>query len=199
LKKIICFLFSATILISCQFKKQEKKISDSKNTIVIPNVEKDQGIVEFELINGILLFKKKPYSGIINEFYSKGSIKTKSEYYQGKRQGFYNGWYVNGNKWFERFYTNGLKSQVHRGWYLMGNQKFEYHFNTIGLYDGSVKDWYESGILSKHFNFVDGVEEGSQKMWSFSGKITANFYTVNNDRHGLIGLKKCISVTHKNE
>ena len=76
---------------------------------------------------------------------------------------------------------------------------FEYHFNKIGLYDGSVKDWYESGTLSKHFNFVYGVEEGSQKMWNFSGKITANFYTVNSDRHGLIGLKKCVSVTHKNE
>ena len=175
------------------------KISASKNTIVIPTLEKDRGVVEFELINGILLFKEKPYSGIINEFYSEGSIKTKSEYYQGKRQGFYNGWYVNGNKWFERFYTNGLKSQIHRGWYLNGNQMFEYHFNKIGLYDGSVKDWFESGTLSKHFNFVYGVEEGSQKMWNFSGKITANFYTVNSDRHGLIGLKKCVSVTHKNE
>tara|TARA_B110000091_G_scaffold214451_1_gene268007 strand:+ start:5555 stop:6085 length:531 start_codon:yes stop_codon:yes gene_type:complete len=171
----------------------------SKNTIVIPNVEKERLAVEFELINGVLFFKEKAYSGIVNEFYSEGSIKTKSEYYQGKRQGFYSGWYVNGNKWFQRFYTNGLKSKIHLGWYLNGNQMFEYQFNTKGLYHGSVKDWHEKGMLAKHFNFVDGVEEGSQKMWDFSGKITANFYTVNSDRHGLIGLKKCVSVVHKNE
>ncbi|MDA9339433.1 hypothetical protein N9Q68_00520 [Polaribacter sp.] len=171
----------------------------SKNTIVIPNVEKDKSAVEFELINGVLFFKEKTYSGIANEFYSSGKLKTKSEYYQGKRYGTYKGWYESGNKWFERFYTNGLKSQIHRGWYLNGNQMFEYYFNTKGLYHGSVKDWHENEIVAKHFNFVDGVEDGSQKMWDLSGKITANFYTVNRDRHGLIGLKKCVSILHKNE
>jgi antitoxin component YwqK of YwqJK toxin-antitoxin module len=53
--------------------------------------------------------------------------------------------------------------------------------------------------LAQHFNFVDGVEDGHQKMWNLSGKITANFFLVNNDRHGLIGLKKCVSVVCENE
>jgi antitoxin component YwqK of YwqJK toxin-antitoxin module len=175
------------------------KISTSNIKIVIPNVEKDRIAVEFELINGVLFFKEKAYSGIVNEFYSSKNIKTKSEYYKGKRHGFYKGWYMNGNKWFQRFYTKGLKSNIHRGWYLNGNQMFEYQFNKNGLYDGSVKDWHEKGILGKHFNFVNGIQEGSQKMWDLSGKISANFYAVNRDRHGLIGLKKCVSVIHKDE
>ncbi len=33
-------------------------------------------------------------------------------------------------------------------------------------------------------------------MWDFKGRIKANFYTVANERHGLIGLKKCVSVLH---
>lgn len=175
------------------------KISASKNILVIPNVEKDRKAVEFKLINGVLRFKGKAYSGVVNEFYVGGSLKTASEYDQGKRQGFYRGWYANGKKWFERFYTKGLKSQVHRGWYANGNQMFEYHFNSNGRYDGSVKEWHTDGTLAQHFNFVDGVENGHQRMWNLSGKITANFFTVNNDRHGLIGLKKCVSVVHKNE
>ena len=40
---------------------------------------------------------------------------------------------------------------------------------------------------------MEGKERGSQKMWDLDGKITANFYTVENERHGLIGLKNCIS------
>ena len=70
---------------------------------------------------------------------------------------------------------------------------FLYHFNNKGRYHGAVKDWHSNGILGKHFNFMEGKERGSQKMWDLDGKITANFYTVENERHGLIGLKNCIS------
>ena len=31
-------------------------------------------------------------------------------------------------------------------------------------------------------------------MWKPSGNIRANFFNVNGERHGLIGLKNCVSV-----
>ncbi len=106
--KIGISLFIA-IFISCN-QKQEIEVSPSTQEIIIPLIEKDKNHTAFKLKNGVLFFHENPYSGVVNEFYNDdGKLKSKSEYYLGKRQGVFNGWYSNGNKWFERFYTNGLK------------------------------------------------------------------------------------------
>lgn len=186
------------ILIFLFFFSCDDTVQENENTSVykmkIPSIEINKVNNHLKLKNGILYFEGKQYSGIVNEFYEDENIKSKSEYYQGKRHGFFLGWYRNGEQWFERFYMKGLKSGVHKGWYKNGVQMFEYHFNNKGVYHGVVKDWYTNGMLTKYFNFVQGKESGSQKMWDLKGKLRANFYTINGERHGLIGLKKCVSV-----
>lgn len=162
--------------------------------IMIPSIEKNSKDENFNLKNGILYYQDKPYSGIVKEFYEENTLKSESEYYQGKRHGRFFGYYPNKNKWFERFYKKGIKTGTHKGWFDNGLQMFEYQLNDKGVYDGSLKDWHYNGQLAKHFNFKDGKEIGSQKMWKLNGKIRANFYTVNGERHGLIGLKNCVSV-----
>ncbi|ARV14006.1 toxin-antitoxin system YwqK family antitoxin [Polaribacter sp. SA4-12] len=162
--------------------------------IIIPSIEKNKADASFKLKNGILFFDNVPYSGIVKEFYFDEKVKSSSQYYQGKKQGNYLGFYVNGNKWFQRSYTNGIKTGIHSGWFETGKQMFEYHINDKGVYHGSVKDWHYNGQLARYFNFVDGKEAGTQKMWNSKGKIRANFYTVKGERHGLIGLKNCVSV-----
>lgn len=188
---LFCFLF-----ISCDEKNQEE-ISISVDEIIIPSIEKNKNAANFKMKNGILFFDDIQYSGIVKEFYPDKSLKSTSEYYQGKRQGEFFGFYSEGNKWFERYYTKGIKTGTHKGWFQDGQQMFEYQLNAKGVYHGSLKDWHSNGQLAKHFNFVDGKEYGSQKMWKPDGKISANFYTVNGDRHGLIGLKNCVSVLSK--
>ena len=162
--------------------------------VVIPSIEKNKLDADFQLINGVLHFENKPYSGLVKEFYPNKKLKTTSEYYQGKRQGKFFGFYPNGNKWFKRFYANGIKIGTHKGWFQNKVPMFNYQLNNKGVYHGSVKDWHFNGQIAKHFNFVDGKESGSQKMWNPNGKIRANFYAVNGDRHGLIGLKNCVSI-----
>ena len=112
----------------------------------IPLIETNKKNRHLKLNNGVLSFREKAYSGIVNEFYVDGNIKSKSEYYQGKRQGFFNGWYRNGSEWFQRFYNKGLKSDIHIGWHTNGKQMFEYHFNTNGRYDGSSKSGMQKGL-----------------------------------------------------
>ena len=158
-------------------------------------MNRDQANIKLK--NGVLYLNKMPFSGIVNTFYADGNIKSKSAYDQGKREGLFLGWYSNGEHWFSRSYLKGLKTGIHKGWHKNGTQMFEYHFNNKGVYNGVVKDWFANGTLAKHFNFVAGTEAGSQKMWDLKGKIRANFYTVNAERHGLIGLKKCVSVLHE--
>ena len=195
--KALFFLFSILFFISCDETRKEVNDEIIVEKITIPAIEKNRKHLLFQLKNGVLFFDIKPFSGVVKEFYAEGSIKSTAQYYLGKRQGTYFGWYQNKKKWFERFYVNGLKVKIHKGWHKNGIQMFVYHFKKTGVYNGSVKDWYANGVLAKSFNFIEGKEAGSQKMWDLKGKIRANFYTINTERHGLIGLKKCISVLHK--
>lgn len=190
---IFCLLF-----INCNQIKVDKT-SILMDEITIPSIEKNINNASFKIKNGILFFDKKPYSGIVKEFYDDGVLKTKSEYYQGKRQGEFFGWYATGNRWFERYYKKGIKVKNHKGWFNDGQQMFEYQFNANGVYNGYTKDWHYNGQLAKHFNFIEGKESGSQKMWKLDGKIRANFHTINGERHGLIGLKNCVSVLSENK
>ena len=195
MKILLNIVFIVTFFISCDDSSKEVKSVISSVEIEIPLVEKDGSDVRFQLKNGVLFFKEKPYSGIVNYYYLDKSLKSTATYYQGKREGKYLGYYPNQNKWFERYYSKGIKIKTHKAWYQNGQQMFEYQFNNQGVYDGYVKDWHFNGKLAKHFNFIDGKEVGSQKMWKSTGKISANFFTVNGERHGLIGLKNCISIT----
>lgn len=191
---LLLLIFSSCNQNTSIVDEQEVKIVDSIKEVTIPNIEKNINDANFKLDNGVQLFNGIPYSGIIIEFYKDGVLKSKSQYFEGRREGFYNGWYFSGNIKFERTYSNGLKTSIHKGWYDTKAQKFEYYFNNVGAYNGSVKEWYSNGTLAKHFNFEKGKENGSQKMWNPNGNIRANFFTVNGERHGLIGLKNCVSI-----
>lgn len=198
MRKIYSILFIA-VFISCLHKNQEIKTATIKKKNVIPNIVKDKSDTNFTFKNGLLFFKDKLFSGIVNEYYTSSKIKSSSQYYQGKREGFYNGWYQNGTKWFERNYTNGFKTKTHLGWFDNGSLMFRYQFNNQGDYNGEIVEWYANKQKFKEFHFVDGVEDGSQKMWQPNGKIKANYVTKNGERFGVIGLKKCYTVNTKNE
>ncbi len=107
-------------------------------------------------------------------------------------------WYENGVLAQERFYRKGFKSGIHKGKWDNKQNKFEYHFNDKGEFHGIVKEWYKSGALYMSFNYLDGKENGIQKLWKLDGAVKANYEVVKGERFGLIGLKKCYSVTVNN-
>ncbi len=197
--KSISRIIILLIFISCNNQKQEVKTIRHINETKKYLIEKNINDLSFSLVNGVLLYQDKPYSGIVNELYSDRNFKTKSEYLEGERSGYYKGWYSDGSKQFDRYYKKGLKVGIHIGWYKNNQKMFEFHFNDSGEYNGSVKEWYVNGILSSSFNYTNGIEEGSQQMWQPNGKIRANYVARNGERFGLIGLKKCYSVNTKNE
>ncbi|CAL2104245.1 conserved exported protein of unknown function [Tenacibaculum sp. 190130A14a] len=192
LLRITYIILLTLFLASCSTKEAR-----TNSTVAV--IERNILDTNFQLVNGVLLFKNEAFSGVVNTFYNSGELKSKSEYNEGKRNGMYQGWYEEGAKSFERFYTNGLKTGKHLGWYKDGQLKFMYHFNEHGEYDGEVSEWFPNGQLLKMFNYVDGKEDGRQRMWQLDGKIRANYVTKNGERFGLIGLKKCYSVDTKNE
>ncbi len=149
-----------------------------------------------KLENGILLYNNSIFSGCIEGYYENSEkLKSKANYKLGKKHGLETFWYQNDSVATKRLYTNGLKTGTHKAWWPAGNSKFVYHFNEKGEYHGSIKEWYKTGQIFREFNYIHGKEVGSQRLWYQNKKIKANYEVVNGERFGLIGLKKCYTVT----
>lgn len=174
----ICLIL--LILVSC--KKPE--------TIVL-DISKEKLILN----NGVLEFDEKPFTGILQNFFSNVQLQSEVVYIEGKKDGAEKQWFVNGALAIERFYEEGVKIGVHKAWWENGSHKFEYHFNDRGEFHGNVKEWYADGRLFRDFNYKKGREVGSQKLWKPDGSIKSNYEVINGERFGLIGLKKCYTVT----
>ncbi|CAZ97394.1 hypothetical protein Q4603_20625 [Zobellia galactanivorans] len=154
----------------------------------------DKASAELELVNGVLYYQGKPFNGLLVSKYDASTFKMKSEYVEGRKQGYEKQWYPNGQLSQSRMYSEGIKTGKHLAWWEDGTPKFIYRFNEKGEYDGNRKEWYRNGNLILDFNYSNGKEAGSQRMWTDNGKIRANYTVKNGDRFGLIGLKKCYNV-----
>lgn len=91
-------IFLILLFISCNQPKQEIKELIVVDEILIPRIEKNKSDINFKLKNGILFYSDEPYSGIVNEFYKDANLKSKSTYYEGKREGEYFGFYADQKK-----------------------------------------------------------------------------------------------------
>ena len=143
-----------------------------------------------KLVNGILFYNETPFSGKLLDYYDAKNLKSEVTYKGGRKNGA-----ENGNILSARFYTEGFKTGIHKSWWPSGILKFEYHFNDKGEFHGTVKEWYKSGQPFRDFNYNKGKEEGKQLMWKSNGAIKANYEVIAGERFGLIGLKKCYTVT----
>ena len=174
-KALVC-LFSFLIIISCDSKVRRLSIDDN----------------ELKLEDSIMLYKKKPYTGIL---FSKVDTTTTYSvtYVKGKKEGKEQQFYLNGDLAVERFYTQGKKSGTHRAWWNNKQPKFIHHYDNIGNFVGAQREWYSNGQMNKEFNYREGQEEGTQKLWDVDGKIIANYQVRNGEKFGLIGSEFCKS------
>lgn len=154
---------------------------------------------QLQISNGILYYNDAPFKGLITSFDEINQTKNKTNYLHGLKDGEQRKLFMNDSVAEIRFYKEGIKVGIHKSWWENGQQKFEYPFNKKGAYDGAIKEWYRNGQLVKAFNYVNGKEDGSQKMWLSNGNIRANYTVINDERFGLIGLKKCYSVKINDE
>jgi len=150
---------------------------------------------DLNLINGVLHFNDAPFNGRLVEYYDAQNLKLEVFYKKGRKHGQEKKWFANEILAEVRFYTNGYKSGIHEAWWPNNNKKFEYHFNEKGEYHGKLWEWYNTGQCFRAFNYINGQEVGPQKLWQLDGRIKGNYEVVNGERFGLIGLKKCFTVT----
>ncbi|MCX6338150.1 MAG: toxin-antitoxin system YwqK family antitoxin, partial [Bacteroidetes bacterium] len=62
-------------------------------------------------------------------------------------------------------------------------------------YEGELSEWTFDGKLIHLAHYIDGQEEGSQKLWYDNGKIRANYVIIKGKRYGLLGTKNCKNVS----
>ncbi|MEM9443861.1 MAG: hypothetical protein AAGA18_00780 [Verrucomicrobiota bacterium] len=139
---------------------------------------------------GKMYYHDLPFTGTISENYPKGSLKQRTLWQDGMREGIQESWYTDGSKKELRYYKKNRKHGLHKGWYRDGNQKFLLRF-TNGNYHGLCQEWHANGQLYSQRHFEDGKEIGSHKTWTPDGKILANYVIKNGRQFGLVGSKLC--------
>ncbi len=174
------FYFLVFLYTSCQKNDNENFIESEIKT---------------ELRNGVLFLNNKPFKGILLSYHENGTKKSEIRYKKGKKNGKEKNWFDNGKIKMERQYYNGVKVGLHRGWWENENLKYRYFFSNNGKYNGKVEEWYVNGQKLKEFNYSKGLEKGKQKLWDLDGNIKANYEVINGERYGLIGLKKCFTIS----
>lgn len=142
------------------------------------------------LSNNIVLYKQKPYSGIL---YSKIDTVTtyRAAYVNGKKDGEEQKFFFNGKLSESKFYTQGKKTGTHRTWWNNNQLMSEYHFDYQGNYIGKQREWFSNGKLLKELNYTNGKETGNQKKWNFEGKLIANYEVIDGETFGLISSNTC--------
>jgi len=93
-----------------------------------------------------------------------------------------------------RFYCKGKKHGRQVSFWENGNKRFEFIAQN-DVYAGELKEWNIDGKLIHLAHFVNGQEEGEQKMWYANGKIRANYIMIKGRRYGLLGTKNCKNVS----
>ena len=74
------------------------------------------------------------------------------------------------------------------------NKRFDFVAKDDEYY-GEMKEWTIDGKLFHLAHYVNGQEEGIQKMWYENGKIRANYVIIKGKRYGLLGTKNCRNVS----
>jgi len=160
-----------------------------------PELRLEASNSNLKLENGVLFYKNGAFNGVLFSYYNEDLLRSEIQYVKGKKHGYEKQWYPNGNRLVVRWYEAGVKIGIHKSWWDNGDKKFEYHFNDHGAFHGLVKEWYKSGQVFRVFHYINGKEVGSQRLYKNDGTIKANYEVVNGERFGLIGLKKCYSLT----
>ncbi|PQJ81403.1 toxin-antitoxin system YwqK family antitoxin [Polaribacter glomeratus] len=167
----------------------EKKVVDYTKT-----VHKDSLILNGN--EGNWYFKKKLFNGFAVTYYENDSLKEKTGFFNGKKQGVYKVWFVNGELQLESHYNQNVLVNSYKAWWINGILALESQYIN-GEKDGVERQWYVDGSLSKERNLLKGQENGLQRAWLQNGKIYVNYEAKNGRTFGMSRANLCYQL--KNE
>ncbi len=193
--KFIKFFFIFIIVIGCNSTANNDTFK-TKKLIVNSSfvINKDSLILNGN--EGNWYNKGELYNGYAVKYHPNKSLKEKTGFYNGKKQGVYKVWFPNGVLKLESNYHQNVLEGSYKVWWINKNKALEVNFKE-GKKEGKERQWFSSGMLSKKRNLVKGRENGLQQSWLENGKIYINYEAKNGRTFGMKRAKLCYQL--KNE
>ncbi|MBU2938564.1 hypothetical protein KO494_03330 [Lacinutrix sp. C3R15] len=189
IKLFLCISF--LLCIGCNSKTKTKKESAvSINTIEIEAniVHKDSLVLNGN--KGIWYYNKKPFNGYAVKYHNNNTLKEKTGFYNGKKEGVYRVWYETGVLKLQSFYNQNVLQGSYKAYWNNGNLASESNY-VNGKKQGVERKWFYSGKLSKKRNLLNDKEDGLQQAWLENGKLYVNYEAKNGRIFGMRRANSC--------
>ena len=189
------YLLSIVILLAYSCTGNMSTDSIYTNDLQVPSHFMLKSSHDISLKNDMAFFKKGTYDGYLYQLYPNGKDTLSMEgYVNGHLSGCNKKWFSNKQLMEVRYYSKGKKNGKQIAYWPNGYKRFEFVAKDDS-YEGELQEWSQHGHLFHLANFVNGQEEGVQKMWYENGKIKANYVIMSGKRYGLLGTKNCKNVS----
>ncbi|MDO6596704.1 hypothetical protein Q4512_07240 [Oceanihabitans sp. 2_MG-2023] len=189
IKLFLCI--SVLLCIGCNSATKTKKESTiSKNTIEIQAniVHKDSLVLNGN--KGVWYYNNSPFNGFAVKYYANDSIKEKTGFYNGKKEGVYRVWYKTGALKLQSFYNQNVLQGTYKAFWNNGNLASESNY-VNGKKQGLQRQWFYNGKLSKKRNLLNDQEDGLQQAWLENGKLYVNYEAKNGRIFGMRRANSC--------
>ncbi|WP_422894399.1 toxin-antitoxin system YwqK family antitoxin [Polaribacter sejongensis] len=178
-------------IIGCNSSTNNKK----KNTAIkIRTIDSTVTVHKDSLVlngnEGNWYYKNKLFNGFAVKYHSNDSLKEKTGFYNGKKEGVYNVWFKNGVLKVTSHYNQNVMEGSYKSWWLNSTLAYEATYKK-GKLEGIERQWYADGVMSKERNLLKGNENGLQRAWLQNGKIYVNYEAKNGRTFGMKRANLC--------
>lgn len=140
--------------------------------------------------DGIVSLRGKRFTGAVVERWADGSVRSRTPYLRGVRDGVAAAWHPNGARAYLRSYRHGREHGPHTAWWDDGTPRLSERF-ADGRLEGEAREWFANGRPYRVFHYRRGQEAGEQRMWYADGTPRAAYVVRDGRRYGIPGSKGC--------
>lgn len=158
---MLCLCLGLIVLIQSLSPKREQPVQE----LLFSDIMKE---------NGFYLIKKnsKPFTGVIVEYYTDGTLKSRTEIKEGLLHGMSEGRHANGALQVREFFENGIADGCKTLWNDQG-QKLSQASIVDGKYEDVFLAWHENGVLAQRIEMRSGEPHGMASAWDPNGELIA--------------------------
>jgi antitoxin component YwqK of YwqJK toxin-antitoxin module len=141
-----------------------------RNSGIVPTVPQSELVLrDGKIYQGV---SASPFSGVMEDRYPDGSLRSRARFEAGVMEGFCEGWHTNGNLQVTETFQSGVSDGIRTKWYPSGAKLSE---STIvkGRMEGVFRAWHENGQLAEEIAMKDDQPFGEARAWYPSGFLKA--------------------------
>lgn len=189
--KLFILIFS-WLLLGCNTSiKKNESISEVHNEIEVDItniINKDSLVLNGN--TGIWSYNDQVYTGYGVKYHSNDTLKEKTGFLNGKKQGVYRMWHKNGVLKLESIYNQNVLEGTYKAWWNNGVLALEAHY-IDGKKQGLESQWFMDGKISKKRNLLNDKEYGLQQAWLQNGNLYVNYEAKNGRIFGMRRANSC--------